>query len=271
MSKKPQRSASGAIRAVPAGKRGLVNLFAPAARSPDALDAPTVGDHRRIRNARSKARVRARKIDADRDAALVEAFRTELGEVVRSASPLLISMLAIEGLTLDDAVASLEPKPLWPSRPRLSGSAKGVQMNPHHVRYHALRPSQFKAGVQRGRSAEKPAGRQHPGHRIVVDGLALEPAADLGRDERDAADRTTRRDHRLVGGVVRVEGVHDGEVAAGDQRGRGRNPGLLGDDHVHGHAPFAVSIPSLQAANPVSDRHVEPFRIYFKTSRNIVL
>lgn len=145
MSKKPQRSASGAIRAVPAGKRGLVNLFAPAARSPDALDAPTVGDHRRIRNARSKARVRARKIDADRDAALVEAFRTELGEVVRSASPLLISMLAIEGLTLDDAVASLEPKPLWPSRPRLSGSAKGVQMNPHHVRYHALRPSQFMA------------------------------------------------------------------------------------------------------------------------------
>ena len=142
MSNMGSRSAAS-MRAVPAGQRRSAIGPAPVARIPDSLDAPTVGDHRRIRDARRKARVRAREIDAVRDAALFEAFRTEIGEVVRSASPLLISMLAIEGLTLDDAVAGLEPKSLWPSRPRLSGLKKGVPVSPHHIRYQALRPSQF--------------------------------------------------------------------------------------------------------------------------------
>lgn len=106
-------------------------------------DAPTDGDRRRIRNARRDARARNREIEAARDAAVVEAFRVELGVAVRSASPLLIAMLAIEGVTLDDAVGTLEPMSGWPARPRLSTTtAKSV--NAHLMRYYmATRVSQF--------------------------------------------------------------------------------------------------------------------------------
>lgn len=108
------------------------------------LDAPTDGDRRRIRNARREARARYREIDAERDAALVDAFRMELGAGVRSASPLLISMLAIEGLSLDDAVEAITPRHGWPARPRLSGSRAAQPAHANLLRYYvAGRPSQF--------------------------------------------------------------------------------------------------------------------------------
>lgn len=61
-----------------------------AAAAPGMLDAPTKGDHRRLRGARRLARARSREIEAARDAAVEEAFRTELGRAVRSASPVLL-------------------------------------------------------------------------------------------------------------------------------------------------------------------------------------
>lgn len=111
---------------------------------PGLLDAPTSGDHRRIRNARRHARARNREIDVERDAAVLEAFRAEIGTAVRSASPLLISLLAIEGVMLDDAVGTLGPRAGWPARPRLSGS-KALPPIPHHLfrQYMMARQSQF--------------------------------------------------------------------------------------------------------------------------------
>jgi hypothetical protein len=76
-----------------------------------------------------------------RDAAVVEAFRAEIGETVRSAAPLLISMLAVEGWTLDNAVGLLTPPSGWPSRPRLLGP-----MGRWAVHSHALR--HYLAGLQ---------------------------------------------------------------------------------------------------------------------------
>lgn len=111
---------------------------------PGLLDAPTSGDHRRIRNARRQARARNREIDVEHDAAILEAFRAEVGTAVRSASPLLISLLAIEGVMLDDAVGTLGPRPGWPARPRLAGS-KTLLPIPHHLFRHYMmaRQSQF--------------------------------------------------------------------------------------------------------------------------------
>lgn len=110
-------------------------------------DAPTAGDHRRIRAARRQARARNRQIDAERDAAVLEAFRVEIGTAVRSASPLLISLLAIEGLTLDDAVQTLGPRPGWPARPRLSCAKATLPVSSHMFRHYMMaRQSQFLSG-----------------------------------------------------------------------------------------------------------------------------
>lgn len=108
------------------------------------LDAPTDGDHRRIRDARRRARARNREIDAAREAAVLEAFRDEIGTAVRSASPLLISLLTIEGLELDEAVGTLGPGAGWPARPRLSGPKTATHVHRHLLRYYMMaRPSQF--------------------------------------------------------------------------------------------------------------------------------
>lgn len=105
---------------------------------PGAPDAPTEGDRRRFRNARRKARARLHEIEAARDAAVVEAFRIELGAVVRSASPLLAPMLAADGLTLDDVAVRIEPELGWPRRPRLGGSkgAPTPTMTAHTLRHY---------------------------------------------------------------------------------------------------------------------------------------
>lgn len=108
------------------------------------LDAPTVADHRRIRNARREARASCREIEAARDVAVDEAFRAELGATVRSASPLLIALLAKEGLDLDEAVALLQPLSGWPARPRLSGPKTAQSVHTHLLRYYSHpRPSLF--------------------------------------------------------------------------------------------------------------------------------
>ncbi|WP_375393508.1 hypothetical protein [uncultured Sphingomonas sp.] len=68
-----------------------------------------------------RAHARVHAIDEARSVALRAAFREEIGDVVRSASPFLISLLAIEELSLDDAAMFLEAQAGWPRRPRLAG------------------------------------------------------------------------------------------------------------------------------------------------------
>ncbi|THD35057.1 MAG: hypothetical protein E7773_11370 [Sphingomonas sp.] len=116
-----------------------------AAVVPWSLDAPTALDRRRIRSARRMALGRYREIEAARDAALNDALRAELAATVRSASPLLVSMLELQGLALDEAVMLLRPQFGWPARPRLSGPSVGRHLRSHPLRYYhsATRPSQF--------------------------------------------------------------------------------------------------------------------------------
>lgn len=102
------------------------------------FDKPTAGDRRRLRRARREARARASAIEMARDDALLAAFRAEIGAVVRSASPLLISLLAGEGFTLDRVVALMRPQACWPARPRLSGRLTGRRVHPHLLRYHMI-------------------------------------------------------------------------------------------------------------------------------------
>lgn len=106
---------------------------------PAVSDAPNEGDRRRIRRARRQARVQHAEIEKARDAATLMAFRVEIGAVIRSASPLLISLLARDGLTLDDAVARLEPSELWPRRPRLSTRGCKRPSHGHLLRYYLQR------------------------------------------------------------------------------------------------------------------------------------
>lgn len=90
-----------------------------------------------------------------RDDAVLAAFRAEVGAVVRSASPLLVSLLAGEGLTLDDAAALIRPLSCWPARPRLSGKLGRRRVHPHLLRYHMI-------GLSNGQLSEPPLH----GHRI---------------------------------------------------------------------------------------------------------
>lgn len=99
------------------------------------LDVPTDRDRRRQQVARARARRQVAAIDEAQQAALQSVFREELARVVRSASPLLIGFLAIEGLTLDDAVLQVEPQRGWPRRPRI----KGVSVANHTIGHHLIR------------------------------------------------------------------------------------------------------------------------------------
>ncbi len=62
-------------------------------------------------------------------------FRTEIGDVVRSTSPLLISLLAIEGLTLDDAMALMKPGRFWPHEPQLWNRPRKPALHTHVPKY----------------------------------------------------------------------------------------------------------------------------------------
>lgn len=104
-----------------------------------AKDAPTGADRRLLRKARLLAFARVKAIDEARSTALRAAFREEIGSVVRSASPFLVSLLAIEGLALDDATLLLGPQAGWPRRLRLGGSGLPGRKGYTHIlrHYHA--------------------------------------------------------------------------------------------------------------------------------------
>lgn len=96
-----------------------------------------------MRAARTHARYEVKAIEAARRTALEAAFRKEIGAVVRLASPLLVSLLAEEGMSLDDACLGIEPQLGWPARPRLShGRAKGQLVRTHVLRHYlaGIRP-----------------------------------------------------------------------------------------------------------------------------------
>ena len=99
------------------------------------LDVPTDRDRRRQKIARARAHRQVAAIEEARQSALQSVFREELARVVRSASPLLIGFLAVEGLTLDDAVLQVEPQRGWPRLPRL----KGVRVANHKIGRHLVR------------------------------------------------------------------------------------------------------------------------------------
>ena len=85
-----------------------------------------------------RAHARVHAIDEERSTALQAAFRDEIGAVVRSASPFLISLLGTEGLALDEAVLALEAQPGWPRRPRLAGlGPKGHGFYDHVLRKYS--------------------------------------------------------------------------------------------------------------------------------------
>lgn len=81
---------------------------------------PDVADLRRLRDARREARATVAEADARYAGERRAAFRLELAATVRFASPFLERLLALEGLTLGDVAARIEPLPGWPSVPRLS-------------------------------------------------------------------------------------------------------------------------------------------------------
>lgn len=68
--------------------------------------------------------------------AMLAAFRAEIGAAVRSASPLLAPMLAMDGMTLDGAAMLLDPQLGWPGRPRLSGTKGSRSVHSHLLRHH---------------------------------------------------------------------------------------------------------------------------------------
>lgn len=139
------------------------------AEGPGVSDAPTDSDHRRIRKARRQARTRYAAIEAARAVEAAAAFRAELGVIVRSASSLLISLLAIDGLTLDVAVTLIEPGRPWPRQPRLAGRSFGHRVSNHLLRYYI-------AGTPAGRSAEPPVS-QHTFYREDGDYLTMKVVA----------------------------------------------------------------------------------------------
>lgn len=114
------------------------------AASPCMTDMPTDSDIRRIRKARHLARANYAEIGAIFDVQAAAAFRNEMGAAVRSASPLLISLLAAEGVTLDAAVALIDPAQPWPRRSRPSGRSFRRSTLNHLLRYYIARlPSQL--------------------------------------------------------------------------------------------------------------------------------
>lgn len=104
------------------------------------MDLPSLADRRRLRDARARARARIAVEEAGRlhRAELDAVFREEIGSTVRSVSPFLASLMAVEGYSLDEVVKGIRPAPGWPHRPRLgSGGVNGADSSRHLVRYYA--------------------------------------------------------------------------------------------------------------------------------------
>lgn len=112
-------------------------------------DAPSVIDMRRQKAARGSARQQVAEADAIFAARSLEAFRQEVGAIVRSVSPFLIALLAAEGLVLDDVIEAIEPGYGWPGRPRISSRRKELVASRHAFRHvvagllHDLQPDSF--------------------------------------------------------------------------------------------------------------------------------
>jgi len=108
-------------------------------------DGPTEDDRRRVRRARRQARAGAAHVEKEYAAALMTVFRTEISEIVRSTSPLLVSLLAIDGLTLDDAMALMKPGQFWPHFPKLSYRPRKPAVHANTSRYYpaGLQPAQI--------------------------------------------------------------------------------------------------------------------------------
>lgn len=106
------------------------------ADGPGVSDAPTRSDRQRIQHGRREARLLCARADADRAARQSAALRIEIGAAVRSASPLLIALLATRGLTLDDAVALIQPALFWPRRSTKSGPPFGSTIRNTLWRYY---------------------------------------------------------------------------------------------------------------------------------------
>lgn len=86
-------------------------------------DPTTPVDRRRMKAARARARERLREIGVDAERATHDAFQQEIGATVRSVSPLLLSFVASQGVSLDELVSRVERLPRWPRSPSLAGSA----------------------------------------------------------------------------------------------------------------------------------------------------
>ncbi len=114
--------------------------------SPCMTDMPTDGDVRRRRKARREARARYAETGAIRDVQVAAAFRAELETVIRSASPLLISLLAADGLTLDAALALIDPAQSWPGQPRPQGGSFKHSTHNHLLCYYIARLPRQVAG-----------------------------------------------------------------------------------------------------------------------------
>lgn len=102
---------------------------------------PTDDDRRRILNARRQARARYDEIDAARDAEVAATLRAELGTVIRSASPLLISLLAAEGLTLDAAMAMMVSEQSSTQHPTRLNRFRSYQTSHNQMLLHYLNAS----------------------------------------------------------------------------------------------------------------------------------
>lgn len=100
-------------------------------------DAPSPADVRRMRTARGTARQAVAAAQASCAASSIEAFRHEIGDTVRSASPFLIALLASDGHLLDDVVETIEPGYGWPRRPRLSAREHSRPVRKHAFRHVA--------------------------------------------------------------------------------------------------------------------------------------
>jgi len=123
-------------------------------------DGPTKEDRRRVRKARRQARADAAQIEKEHAAALMAVFRTEISQVVRSTSPLLISLLANEGLTLDDAMALMKPGQLWPHEPQLRNRPRKPAIHAHMPKYYpvGLRPMQICKHPLHSHRFDRPGG-----------------------------------------------------------------------------------------------------------------
>jgi len=98
-------------------------------------DPTTTADRRLLRAARAEAREQVWEIRRGRGTTMRDAFQREIGATVRSASPFLVSLVASEGLSVDELVHRIEPSERWPRSPSLSRRADYQPVHDAHANY----------------------------------------------------------------------------------------------------------------------------------------